>query len=438
MNATGAQRNPVAFLDSNARRPDYRTIPLALYIHIPWCEKKCPYCDFNSHAQAISARDINDYKTGLLRDAKASLNRHPHLARRPLHSIFIGGGTPSLLDGSFYAELLDAFARLFTMPPTVEITLESNPGSAEQKRFKEYKTCGINRLSLGAQSFDDAMLRRIGRIHNFKDILDAYDLALQAGLQRINLDLMYGLPQQSVQQALEDLQKAIDLAPEHLSWYQLTLEPGTPFYVHPPDALPEEDQLIRMEQQGKARLGQAGLKRYEVSAYARAAQFDLAYSTHNMNYWQFGDYLGLGAGAHSKLTLPDGSIRREWRKRGPTDYMRAALHKHLTIRVPRAGTLCSDDDEALLGGWRVLTEDDKTYEFMLNALRLTDGFATELFQRRTGLPPHTLDAMRATAIAKGLLVAEDGCFCPTERGLAMLNDLILLFAPQAAEAQQVN
>ena len=422
----------------NAQRPDYRAIPLALYIHIPWCEKKCPYCDFNSHAQAVSARDANDYKVSLLCDARASLKRHPHLAQRPLHSIFIGGGTPSLLGGSFYAELLEAFASLFNVSPAIEITLESNPGSAERNRFKEYKTCGINRLSLGAQSFDDAMLIRLGRIHRSKDIFHAYDSAFQTGFHRVNLDLMYGLPQQSLRQALQDLQQAIDLEPEHLSWYQLTLEPSTHFYVHPPDELPEEDQLARMEQQGRAMLRQAGFARYEISAYTRARQFDAARAAHNMNYWQFGDYLGLGAGAHSKLTLPDGSILREWRKRGPRDYMRAAFNKNLMPSSSCASAICSDSNELLLGGWRVLDDDDKIYEFMLNALRLTQGFEPRLFQQRTGLPFHVVDARIKTAIARGLLIEDKDRLRPTARGLEMLNELVLLFAPHDVAAKQVS
>ncbi|HHI76505.1 MAG TPA: radical SAM family heme chaperone HemW, partial [Gammaproteobacteria bacterium] len=288
------------------------TIPLGLYIHIPWCVRKCPYCDFNSH-RAPQALPEADYVDALLRDLAVQAER---VAGRTLETVFIGGGTPSLFSGRAIGELLAGAARLLPLAPDAEITLEANPGTAEAGRFADYRAAGVNRLSIGVQSLDDASLRALGRIHDQTQALAAVDMARRAGFDNLNLDLMYGLPRQTPEAALADLEALIGLGPEHLSWYQLTLEPNTLFH-HDPPPLPDDDALGEMMDAGLARLSAAGFVQYEISAHARPGR----QARHNLNYWRFGDYLGIGAGAHAKLTGADGTVRRYARPRHPRDYL---------------------------------------------------------------------------------------------------------------------
>ncbi len=424
--------------------PDMPPIPLSLYIHIPWCESKCPYCDFNSHADEVKEEQ---YQQALLTDLQNSIRSHPYLAERPLHSVFIGGGTPSLLSGKFYAVLMEQLAGIWRLSADTEVTLESNPGSAEAKRFRDYFACGINRLSIGAQSFNQHNLSALGRLHTVRDIFSAAEHADAAGFKRINLDLMFGLPGQTAAQAEQDLRTAAQLGTEHLSRYQLTLEPGTLFYARPPSGLPNPDILAETESMGWEILLEYGFRRYEVSAFARQTDARSADSQcrHNLNYWRFGDYLGLGAGAHSKLTLPDGRVLRIRRKRGPAAYIGAAgmtddgKQPGRTGRPDRKVTeifadartlrgLCSDlPANPFWGGYNFLKTEDKIYEFMLNAFRLVNGFPLGLFVERTGLPvAHLTDAIKE-ASELGLVALSENYLTPTGRGERMLNDLLLLF-----------
>ena len=421
-------------------------IPFSLYIHIPWCESKCPYCDFNSHSSEVQEEQ---YQRALLTDLQNSIRSHPYLAERPLHSVFIGGGTPSLLSGKFYAVLMEQLDGIWRLSADTEVTLESNPGSAEAKRFRDYFASGINRLSIGAQSFNRDNLNALGRLHTVRDIFAAAEHADAAGFERINLDLMFGLPGQTAAQAEQDLRTAAQLGTEHLSRYQLTLEPGTLFYARPPSGLPNPDILAETESMGWEILLEYGFRRYEISAFARQTDADSADSQccHNLNYWQFGDYLGLGAGAHSKLTLPDGRVLRIRRKRGPADYIGAA---HLTgdgERSQKVGRpackitgIFADTDilrgtrsqvpvpaNPFWGGCNFLNTEDKVYEFMLNALRLVNGFPLGLFAERTGLPVAHLQEAIKKASELGLVALSENYLTPTERGERMLNDLLLLF-----------
>lgn len=375
--------------------------PLSLYIHLPWCVRKCPYCDFNSHEAGEGVPEA-DYVDALIADLEAEL---PRVWGRRLESIFLGGGTPSL----FSAEALD---RLFTavrarLPwrPGLEVTVEANPGASDAQRFRGYREAGVTRLSIGVQSLDDAHLRRLGRIHGADEARAAFEAARSAGFDNINLDLMFGLPEQSLTSATEDLDTALALGPEHLSWYQLTLEPNTLFAVRPPP-LPDDDTLWEMQETGQGMLAAAGYTQYEVSAYARPDRE----CRHNLNYWQFGDYLGLGAGAHGKISLPaEHRILRRWKQRQPRRYMEAAL----------AG------DAA--GGEHTLTPEELVFEFMLNATRLARGVDTPLFTACTGLDPAALEPMRTRAVAQGLLVDDPARIAPTATGRRFLNDLQALF-----------
>ena len=340
--------------------------PLALYVHIPWCEKKCPYCDFNSHTSPNIPED--DYVSHLINELQ---QYRQVLQIRPLHSIFFGGGTPSLFSAPAIARILTAVSAIGSLEDNCEITLEANPGSAEQSRFKGYRQAGVNRLSIGVQSFNSDHLKRLGRIHNHDEAINAIKAAQSAGFDNINIDLMYGLSQQTLAQALSDIEQAIALNPQHISWYQLTIEANTAFYNAPPP-LPAEDNIIAIEEAGRALLLQHGFARYEVSAYA---QPNLR-SKHNMNYWEFGDYLGIGAGAHSKLTDENGAIRRIANTRLPQHY--------LDRNAIKASTESS------------LTPADKRFEFMMNALRLVDGVDVTLFEQRTG---ETLQSITPTITA---------------------------------------
>ncbi len=374
--------------------------PLALYIHIPWCVRKCPYCDFNSHAAGPTLPE-EEYVDALLADLDADL-RHVH--GRTLTSIFFGGGTPSLFSDRALGRLLEGVERRVAFAPDIEITLEANPGTFEQAKFKGYRALGINRLSIGVQSFQEAKLKALGRIHDGNEAVRAADMARAAGFDNFNLDLMHGLPEQSIEDALFDLRTAISQGPTHLSWYQLTMEPNTVFWSQPP-VLPEDDLLWDIQEAGQALLAAEGYAQYEVSAYAQTGK----QARHNLNYWTFGDFLGIGAGAHAKLSAPDGRILRSWKTRLPKDYL--------------------DPSKAFQAGERVLGADELPFEFLMNVLRLTDGVPARLFSERTGLPLASLDAARAEAEGRKLLRAEPERLCATAEGQLFLNDLLQHFLP---------
>ena len=371
-----------------------------LYLHLPWCVRKCPYCDFNSF-EARGALAEQAYVAALLADLDAELRERP---RPRIASVFIGGGTPSLFSAEAIARLLDGCAARTDFTADVEITLEANSGTAEAARLRGYLDAGVNRLSLGIQSFDDAMLARLGRIHGAAEALRAIAMAREAGCANLNLDLMFGLPEARPGDALRDLEQAIALAPEHLSWYQLTLEEGTAFGRRPPP-LPEHDLICDDYDAGLALLAAAGYAQYEISAYAREGRA----ARHNLNYWHFGDYLGIGAGAHGKRTDGEGRVWRTARVRHPERYMRAAL----------AGDAV--DERAQVRGVDLATE------FMLNALRLVAGFPLALFEQRTGLKPEVIAAPLAEALARGWLEQRADWLRPTSAGFRFLNDLQLLF-----------
>ena len=376
-------------------------IPLSLYIHIPWCIRKCPYCDFNSH-NAPSGLPEQQYVQALLNDLTSEL---PHIWGRRLESIFIGGGTPSLFSAASIDQLLSGIRALLPFRPNLEVTLEANPGTFEQDKFSGFRQAGINRLSMGIQSFNPQQLQALGRVHNREEALRAADIARTAGFDNFNLDLMFGLPQQTLDEAIQDLQQAIDLQPAHLSWYQLTLEPNTLFYKHPP-ALPDDDLVAEMQLTGQQLLDSTCYNQYEVSAYARPGK----QCRHNRNYWEFGDYVAIGAGAHGKITNPaEGSITRYHKYRQPAEYMQQALQ----------GTARSATQQ--------LTAADLSFEFMLNALRLRDGFTLPLFTERTGLATQHLQAGLDQALQRGLLRLTGEHLRPTALGWQFLNTVIQLF-----------
>ena len=409
-----------------------------------------------------------DYLASLKSDLAASMASYPQLKQRELVSIFIGGGTPSLLSAGFYADLLAALSNEFVVDAATEITIEANPGSSEQSKFAAYRQMGINRISLGAQSFDNKKLAALGRVHRAEDSVNAYHSAVAAGFTRINLDIMFALPNQSCADAMEDLRRAIELAPEHISRYQLTLEPNTLFAVAPPPGLPAEELVIAMEEEGGHLLRDQGYAQYEVSAWAYKStnkntskstdssrsqrisdaanscvipNADAAQARHNLNYWRFGDYLGLGAGAHSKISLLDASIsdscygvHRDRKHRSPDKYMR---------------------EESRVAGMRKLSSEELVYEFMLNALRLVGGFPLSLFCETTGLDPLVLQDNLQRGVDLGLLLVEEvnaggtptadakvigdtaiKWVKPSQRGMQMLDDAIILFSPaNDADAQ---
>lgn len=373
--------------------------PLALYLHLPWCVRKCPYCDFNSHGLR-GAIPEGAYVEALLRDL--ALERDLAGGRR-IDSVFLGGGTPSLFSGEAIAGLLEGVRALLLLSATAEITLEANPGTVETGRFRDYRAAGVNRLSIGVQSFDDGLLCAIGRIHRADDARRAFAVARGAGFDNVNLDLMFALPGQTEALALADLRTALELGPEHLSWYQLTLEPGTAFHRRPP-ALPLEDDVAAIQESGQALLAEAGYCQYEVSAYAR----DQRRCRHNMNYWTFGDYLGIGAGAHGKLTDSTG-IRRRVRVRLPRRYMEVA------------------GGPAAVAGQQRLSPQDAAAEFMINALRLVEGIPHDLFRERTGLDSALLEPALEEARRRGLLESPSEPIRPTALGRRYLNDLLCLF-----------
>lgn len=374
--------------------------PLALYIHIPWCVKKCPYCDFNSHAAAPTLPE-EEYVDALLADLDSELSA---VHGRQLSSIFFGGGTPSLFSAKALGRLLAGVEQRIAFANAIEITLEANPGTFEQAKFSAYRALGINRLSIGVQSFQSAKLQALGRIHDGDEAVRAADMARAAGFDNFNLDLMHGLPDQSIDDALSDLRIAIAQNPTHLSWYQLTLEPNTVFWSQPP-TLPEDDTLWDIQEAGQALLAAHGYHQYEVSAYARAGKP----AQHNLNYWNFGDFIGIGAGAHGKLSDPDGTIKRTWKTRLPKDYLDPNK---------RSGT-----------GERILGQDELPFEFLMNVLRLTEGAASELFTQRTGLPLSLLSKARTEAQQRGLLKDDPERLAATPEGQLFLNDLLQHFLP---------
>ncbi len=380
--------------------------PLSLYVHFPWCVRKCPYCDFNSHALRENL-DEEQWIDALLVDLDREL---PAVAERQIVSIFFGGGTPSLFRPESVARLLTGIRARLPLVANCEITLEANPGTVEQGRFQAYRAAGINRLSLGIQSFDDDKLRALGRIHDGREARAAVVAAHGADFPELNLDLMFALPGQTPAQMQADLDQAIDLSPSHLSFYQLTIEPNTAF-AHQPPPLPDEDTAFVMQERAREQLQAAGFEAYEISAWSRPGHR----CRHNLNYWKFGDYLGIGAGAHGKITdAPTGCIRRRTKPRHPRDYLRAVFN--------------GESDP--VGHTRTLTPADARFEFLLNALRLTDGFDIATFEAHTGLPWPEADPTIATALAEGWLEQSGDWLRPTERGRLFLNDVQALFLPE--------
>jgi len=377
--------------------------PLALYIHLPWCVEKCPYCDFNSHGLKGNTVPERDYIDALLRDVEREL---PLIWGRPIETIFMGGGTPSLFSPEAIDRLMCGLRALLDLRFCREVTLEVNPGTEMAGHLADYQAIGVTRVSIGVQSFNERHLKKLGRIHDRHAAFRAIEAAHDAGLNSFNIDLMFGLPEQSAEEALIDLQTAISLQPPHLSWYQLTLEPNTPFAAHPP-VLPDDDTMDLMQEPGIAALHEAGLIQYEVSAYARENH----QCQHNLNYWEFGDYLGIGAGAHGKITLAaENRIERRMRVRHPSTYL------------AQAGT-----DEAITA--HSIPTDELPFEFMLNALRLTDGFEVPLFAARTGLPIKVISDTLHKLEKEELIRWDITRIAPTPRGTRYLNDVLLRFLP---------
>jgi oxygen-independent coproporphyrinogen-3 oxidase len=370
-----------------------------LYIHFPWCERKCPYCDFNSHVSGQALPEA-EMVTALINDYTSDLEIY---GARPIESIFIGGGTPSLISAQSIARLLDGIDRLTPLSDTTEITMEANPGSSEQEKFAGYRAAGVNRLSIGIQSFNSEHLRRLGRIHSRDEADHAIKAAQAAGFERINIDLMYGLPDQTLKQALQDVEQGLSYNTGHLSWYQLTIEPNTVFYKQRPP-LPDDDAIADIADEGEHFMTQSGLKRYEVSAFAGTEQE----CRHNVNYWRFGDYFGIGAGAHGKISYNDHIIRTA-KQRMPDSYLQAS------DRASRLAVESSLDQEQLIS------------EFMLNALRLREGVEMALFQRSTGLGPESMYNTWRRLQAQGLMVEGDDRLQTTELGWRFLNTVIEAF-----------
>ncbi|KHS72854.1 coproporphyrinogen III oxidase [Pectobacterium brasiliense] len=370
--------------------------PLSLYIHIPWCVQKCPYCDFNSHALKGDVPH-QEYVDHLLADLDTDL---PLASGRELHSIFIGGGTPSLLSAEAMQALLDGVRARIPLTPDAEITMEANPGTVEADRFSGYQRAGINRISIGVQSFDPQKLTRLGRIHGPDEAKRAAHLATGLGLRSFNLDLMHGLPDQSLDEALDDLRQAIALNPPHLSWYQLTIEPNTLFSSRPP-TLPDDDALWDIYEQGHALLSAAGYQQYETSAYAKPGY----QCQHNLNYWRFGDYLGIGCGAHGKLTFSDGRILRTIKVRHPRGYMQ--------------GTYLDKQHD--------VANDDRPFEFFMNRFRLLEAAPRADFTAYTGLEEHSIRPQLDQALAQGYLTETATHWQITEHGKLFLNSLLELF-----------
>lgn len=369
---------------------------LGLYIHIPWCVKKCPYCDFNSHQQKGELPE-SDYVAALIKDLDQELSL---LDSPTLSSIFIGGGTPSIFSATAIKTLLDEVGSRVPFDNDIEITLEANPGTVEQDKFTDFRIAGINRLSIGIQSFNDSHLAKLGRIHDAGQAAAAVEAAVTAGFDNFNIDLMHGLSGQTSAEAIADLQRAIDLNPSHISWYQLTIEPNTVYYNTQP-SLPKDDILGEIEQAGFELLNNAGFNRYEISAFAKLNK----QSKHNTNYWQFGDYIGIGAGAHGKLSIAKGGgISRRWKTRQPDDYL----------------------TKSPLAGMQIVSARELSLEFMMNALRLTNGVDERLFEDKTGLSLETIATIRSRLIDKGLMVTGPR-IAATDLGFRFLDSVVSEF-----------
>lgn len=377
--------------------------PLSLYIHIPWCVKKCPYCDFNSHE---SRHEIPEkrYVAALIADLEQSV---PRVYGRKIKSVFFGGGTPSLFSPDSINEILSAVNMLTPLEFDAEVTLEANPGTVDTAHFAGYKQAGVNRVSLGIQSFNAGYLKALGRIHDDKQAIFAAELALKT-FERVNFDVMYALPNQTLEHALQDAKHAVDLNPDHLSFYHLTLEPNTPFY-HTPPSLPDDDSSSDMQEQIENFLVEHGYEHYETSAFCKPSlHLKNSQARHNVNYWQFGDYLGIGAGAHSKLSFHD-KITRETRHKHPKAFMEAA-----------------ESGNAVDNAWQI-KQADLGFEFMMNALRLCNGFDISLFQQRTGMPWEAVSMRLLEASKKGFITQHQQSIKPTLQGQRYLNDLLTLF-----------
>lgn len=374
-----------------------QNIPLSLYIHMPWCVRKCPYCDFNSHAVPDGKLSL-DLEQEYLQALVADFDTQIEWAQgREIQSVFIGGGTPSLISAAGYQWLFTELKQRLNFAADCEITLEANPGTLEHQPFTDYLQAGINRLSIGVQSFDNEHLQRLGRIHSSDNAQKAIQQARQAGFERVNVDLMHGLPQQTLEQALLDLRLAVECGATHVSWYQLTIEPNTVFFRTQP-ILPEEDLLLEIQQQGEAYLKAQGFINYEVSAWRKELP-----SRHNLNYWQFGDYLAIGAGAHGKVSQPDG-IYRFQKSRMPKDYL---------AKVPAPALQ-----------WQRIDDEDMPFEFMMNALRLNEGVPSEFYQQRTGLPLSSIAATVEKLQQQQLLIEDPERLACTEKGHLFLNSVL--------------
>ena len=375
-------------------------IPLSLYIHMPWCVRKCPYCDFNSHAVPDGKLSLDleqEYLQALLEDFKTQTQ---FAQARKIHSVFIGGGTPSLISAQGYQWLFTQLQALIVFEDGCEITLEANPGTVEHDPFAYYLAAGINRLSIGVQSFNTAHLQKLGRIHSNDDAISAIALARESGFQRINVDLMHGLPEQTLEQALQDLKLAVEHGATHISWYQLTIEPNTVFFRTQP-ILPVDDVLEEIQAQGEAYLTAQGFVNYEVSAWRKELP-----SAHNLNYWQFGDYLAIGAGAHGKVTLPDGVYRFQ-KTRLPKDYLAKVPAEHLQFKA--------------------ISAEELPFEFMMNALRLNDGVDAKLYAARTGLNLADMQDILGTLRQRQLLQNDPNRLACTEQGHVFLNSVLEAF-----------
>jgi oxygen-independent coproporphyrinogen-3 oxidase len=384
--------------------PELLNPPLSLYVHLPWCVRKCPYCDFNSHEyRGAGGLPFGAYVDALIADLEQDL---PLAWGRTVHSVFFGGGTPSLFPPGAIDDFLQRASARVRIAPEAEITLETNPGTAEHGRFEGYRAAGVNRLSFGIQSFDDGCLQRLGRIHDSHEAESAVRMARDAGFDDFNIDLMYALPGQDLAMAADDVRRAIALDPTHLSHYQLTLEPNTVFAARPPEGIPDHDAAFDIQEHCQAILASAGYAQYETSAYARPGR----QCAHNLNYWRFGDYLGIGAGAHGKLTSPaEGTILRRWKV------------KHPSAWLATAGTAQA------IGGDEFLEPARRPFDYMLNALRLNEGFALASFEARTGVSRSAISGQLAEAFMRGWIDSDGERVVPTELGRRFANDAISLF-----------
>ncbi len=386
------------------------SLPLSLYVHIPWCIMKCPYCDFNSH-EIQNTLPEDQYIDALILDIKSLVNEAQN---REIISVFIGGGTPSIFTAKNIKRLLDAIRYELNLSTSAEITIEANPGTTDQENFSGFRTAGINRISIGVQSFSNSQLQKLGRIHDAQNAINAVNAAKHAGFENINIDLMYALPQQDLTSAQHDIQQAIDLNPTHISYYQLTIEPNTSFYRQPPN-LPNSQESWEIQKSGMLFLAKHGYQQYEVSAYAKEGYQCL----HNTNYWQFGDYLGIGAGAHQKLTLQNRpqhelhKITRCEKPKHPQQYMR-----HITEEKPSLTA-------------HTLSEEDVIFEFMLNALRLKQGFTKQQFESHTGLAIEKINKPIQAHITQGLLVMNNDRIYCSDHGYGFLDDVLQNWLPQA-------